>query len=77
MASARLSLAQKHPQALSGLRFDKTEVDLGERGVFLRMTAGPLAGKGDARTVCGILRESGDFCEIVQIKGASCIASAN
>lgn len=77
MASARLTLSQKHPQALSGLRFDKTEVDLGERGVFLRMTAGPLAGKGDARTVCGILRESGDFCAIVSFKGVGCVASAD
>ncbi len=77
MASARISLAAKYPQVLSGLRFERTEVDLGERGVFIRMIVGPLAGKADARTVCGILRENGEFCDVVPFKGVSCVASAD
>jgi hypothetical protein len=59
---ARLQAA--HGDVLASLRMQPTRVDLGERGVWYRVQAGPLDEK-QAQTVCGTLKARKADCVVV------------
>lgn len=61
---ARLKAA--HMDVLGDLKAFGVRVDLGERGVFYRIQAGPIDNRGDAMKRCAVLKQSGIGCIIVK-----------
>ncbi len=53
---------QTEAEALRGLDARISEVDLAERGVFLRLKAGPLDSPSAARALCAQLEADGHWC---------------
>ncbi|MEO1038253.1 MAG: hypothetical protein AAFX09_01815 [Pseudomonadota bacterium] len=47
---------------LAGLQPRVEAADLGERGVYLRLKAGPFDSHGEARAMCAALSASGQYC---------------
>lgn len=56
-------LRRAHPKLLGGLDFTVTEIDLGSKGIFFRLIAGPFVGKEDASETCRQLKSRRQFCE--------------
>ena len=52
----------KTPGALNNLQPRVERVDLGSKGVFERLKAGPFASREEALSVCSQLRPSGQYC---------------
>ena len=63
-------LSERHP-ALAGLSPRLASADLGERGVFLRLKAGPFDSPSQAAEVCAALAEAGDWCQPTDFTGES------
>lgn len=57
------------PGLLSGLQPRLSEADLGERGVFLRLKAGPLDSPQAAADLCGALQAAGQWCAPADYSG--------
>ncbi|NNU15463.1 hypothetical protein HK107_03900 [Parvularcula sp. ZS-1/3] len=55
-------LASRHPEELDPRTPLLREVDLGERGIFIRLYAGPLPGESEAFDLCSALRGAGAYC---------------
>ncbi|MCR9128517.1 MAG: hypothetical protein NXI12_03265 [Alphaproteobacteria bacterium] len=55
-------LQAEHPALLSGLEARLAPVELGERGVFLRLKAGPLDSPDAARALCARFEAAGAWC---------------
>lgn len=59
------------PAALDGLTARVETVDLGpEKGVFLRLKAGPIPARGEAEARCATLEKAGFHCRITTFEGA-------
>jgi hypothetical protein len=56
----------KNKDALAGLTPNVARVDLGEKGVFFRLRAGPLKDKAAAESVCSTLGASNVGCIVVK-----------
>jgi len=56
------SLQADAPEVLGRLEARVSEVDLGDRGVFLRLKAGPLDSPAMARALCAQLDAAGHWC---------------
>lgn len=56
------ALQASAPDALPGLQARVSRADLGERGVYLRLKAGPLDSAQDARALCARLEQAGMWC---------------
>jgi SPOR domain len=61
---ARLKAA--HMDVLGDLKAFGVRVDLGDRGIFYRIQAGPIDSRADAQKRCAVLKESGIGCIIVK-----------
>jgi hypothetical protein len=59
-------LARQHADVLGGLTPQFVSADLGERGVFVRLQAGPFAGAEAAQAACNVLRARGAGCNVVR-----------
>jgi len=70
---ARAGWASLQGQApeLGGLDARLMEADLGERGVFLRLKAGPLDNRGEADRLCAALQAHGLWCQAADFTGQS------
>jgi hypothetical protein len=55
--------------ALAGRSARVQRVDLGERGVFLRLKAGPYDTPDAAEAACAEVRASGDWCAVTDFSG--------
>jgi hypothetical protein len=64
------NLQAEAPEALGDLQARVSEVDLGERGVFLRLKAGPLDSPAAARALCAQLDSAGHWCAPTDYSGA-------
>jgi hypothetical protein len=64
------SLQAEAPEELGALQGRVSEVDLGERGVFLRLKAGPLDSPAAARSLCAELDATGHWCAPADYTGA-------
>lgn len=62
-------LRSASPDAFAGLEPRVEQVDLGARGVFLRLKAGPLSNRAEAEARCAALQRSGYYCQIVDFTG--------
>ena len=58
-------LAARHKKALANYRPDLVGVDLGDKGVYYRLRAGPIADRHEADQLCGALKDEGQNCLIV------------
>ena len=56
----------KNKDALGGLTPNVARVDLGEKGVFFRLRAGPLADKAAADSLCAALGAQNVGCIVVR-----------
>jgi hypothetical protein len=65
------------PNALLGLEARLSEADLGERGVFLRLKAGPLDSPAAARALCAELEAAGHWCNASDFDGTALTAAAD
>jgi len=61
-------LTERHA-VLSGRSARLERVDLGERGVFLRLKAGPFDTPEAAATACAAIRSAGDWCAVTGFGG--------
>lgn len=55
-------LLDRHERLLDGLEPRAVEVDLGDRGIFVRLLAGPLRDPAEASELCELLRDEGAYC---------------
>lgn len=55
-------LARDFPDLLMGYEPMLREVDLGARGLFIRLLAGPLPDPAEAHELCDALRREGAYC---------------
>lgn len=63
-------ISAEAPGSLQGLRPRIETVDLGpERGVYLRLKAGPVDSSADAAALCAALIESGHYCKTADFEG--------
>ncbi len=60
-------LRRAHKSALSGLQPEISKINLGKKGVFYRLKAGPLADKAEAAGLCRSLKKRRQFCEVSSI----------
>lgn len=60
------SLKKQFPQLLSNVNYKVERADLGSKGVFFRLKAGPFSSKTKARSVCNQLREKKQGCLFVK-----------
>ena len=56
----------KHGQSLAGLTPSVVRADLGERGIFFRLRAGPLPDKAAADAICETLKAANEACIVVR-----------
>lgn len=56
-------LRRAHQELLGGLDFTVVEIDLGSKGIFFRLIAGPFANKEDASEACRKLKSRRQFCD--------------
>lgn len=52
-----------HKAVLGGLQHEVSKVNLGKKGVYYRLKAGPFDNADAAKTVCGKLKRRRQFCE--------------
>ncbi len=57
-------LLAKNPAVLDGTRPVIRKVDLGKKGVFYRLHAGPISDKARAETMCKALKAAGQYCAV-------------
>ena len=70
-------LQNEAPATLGDMQVRVSEVDLGERGVFLRLKAGPLDTPAAARAVCAELEAAGRWCMPADYTGAHLRSAAD
>ena len=58
-------LQKTHADLLAGLQLDVQKADLGAKGVYYRLRAGPLAGEDQARGLCADLAKRKVGCLVV------------
>lgn len=59
-------LVRGNEDVLGGLAPDIRQADLGERGMFFRLHAGPLETASAAETLCRTLNARGAYCQVVR-----------
>jgi hypothetical protein len=59
-------LQRQHGDVLGGLSPSYTSADLGDRGVYIRLQAGPFPVPEAARAACETLRARGVGCNVVR-----------
>ncbi len=60
------ALTTRHAAILGTLRVGATRADLGERGIFYRLQAGPVEGREAAEALCARLSATGQSCLAVR-----------
>lgn len=57
-------LSRKHPDALKGMTSRVDKADLGAKGIWYRLRAGPYADKTEAERACKAMLSAGQACKI-------------
>lgn len=55
-------MQERHPEQLGGLSLNVERADLGDRGVFYRLQAGPLSSRDAAESLCAELKAQQQDC---------------
>ncbi|MGY6660835.1 MAG: hypothetical protein ACXIVO_00800 [Glycocaulis sp.] len=61
--------------SLSGLQARHVPADLGERGVYLRLVAGPFDNAQDAATACRAIQAAQNWCAVTAFDGTPILSS--
>jgi hypothetical protein len=64
------TLQAMFPDALGGKTPRLEAVNLGERGDYLRLKAGPFDSRAEARSACALIQSAGAFCQTGDYTGA-------
>ena len=59
------AMKRSHPDVLGALEMSVMQVELGDRGTFYRVTAGPLT-QASANAICEALKRQGAACILVR-----------
>jgi len=62
-------IQRRHQTVLKGLEHEVTKVDLGKKGTYYRLKAGPLPNDAEAKKMCADLKKRRQFCEASTIGG--------
>jgi cell division septation protein DedD len=62
-------LRRRHGDILGTLRLDVARADLGDKGVFYRLRAGPLPAEDKAKSLCAVLANRRVSCAVVRSGG--------
>lgn len=62
-------LQRQHPDALQGLKLFVIKADLGDKGIFWRLRAGPFADEAQAKNRCADLAKRKVGCLVVKAEG--------
>jgi hypothetical protein len=62
-------LQRQHPDALQGLKLFVVKADLGDKGIFWRLRAGPFADEAQAKNRCADLAKRKVGCLVVKAEG--------
>ena len=60
-------LQESFPDILAGKDLEVRQIDLGDRGIFYRIHAGPFAASAKAETTCEELRSLQQYCAVVAL----------
>jgi len=63
------SLQMLFPDLLASRQARLEAVDLGARGEFLRLKAGPFDTQADARAACAVIEAAGGWCAVADFTG--------
>lgn len=63
------ALKKRHGSLLKGLSPEVAKVNLGKKGTFFRLKAGPVKDKASAKSLCTNLKRRRQFCETTQVNG--------
>lgn len=66
-ASEWSRLSKKYPAAFKGMEPKVDKADLGEKGVWFRLRAGPYADKAAAERACKALQAAGQACKLTTL----------
>jgi cell division septation protein DedD len=66
-------LQKSYPDNLGGMQAEITRTELGEKGIFYRVLAGPLPTRSAARQTCATLKQKSakQYCQVMPAKPAS------
>lgn len=64
--SAWDTISGSHKSELGGLNYTVQKADLGSKGVFYRLQAGPVSGEDKAKSLCATLSAKGQGCLVVR-----------
>ena len=62
-------IQRRHRTVLKDMEHEVAKVDLGKKGVYYRLKAGPLKSDGEAKQICADLKKRRQFCEPSKIGG--------
>ncbi|PIW31070.1 MAG: hypothetical protein COW30_00540 [Rhodospirillales bacterium CG15_BIG_FIL_POST_REV_8_21_14_020_66_15] len=62
-------IQRRHRTVLKDMEHEVAKVDLGKKGTYYRLKAGPLKSKGEARQICADLKKRRQFCEPTTVGG--------
>lgn len=58
-------LLSRNEDVLKGMTHTVEPVDLGDRGTFYRLVAGPVTDRDQAQRMCGTLKTRGAYCQLI------------
>ena len=62
-------IQRRHRTVLKDMEHEVAKIDLGKKGVYYRLKAGPLKSAGEAKGICADLKKRRQFCEPTTIGG--------
>jgi hypothetical protein len=62
-------IQRRHRTVLKDMEHEVTKVDLGKKGTYYRLKAGPLPSSGEAKKICADLKKRRQFCEPTMVGG--------
>ncbi len=62
-------IQRRHRTVLKDMEHEVSKVDLGKKGVYYRLKAGPLKSSGEAKDICVDLKKRRQFCEPTTVGG--------
>ncbi|HBC07317.1 MAG TPA: hypothetical protein DC046_06995, partial [Rhodospirillaceae bacterium] len=62
-------IQRRHRTVLKDMEHEVSKVDLGKKGVYYRLKAGPVKSAGEAKGICADLKKRRQFCEPATVGG--------
>jgi len=62
-------IQRRHRTVLKDMEHEVAKIDLGKKGVYYRLKAGPLKSAGEAKEICADLKKRRQFCEPSTVGG--------